>query len=337
MVLATALPAFAAVGITPVLETPPVDGSGDVADDPAIWVNATDASKSLVIVTNKSVSGTGGLHVYDLTGQQVSKAAEGSQMNGVDVRDGFALGTETVSLVGATNQSENSVDFFRVDETTATLTEVGSVASSTPGIYGFCMYSSAVTGHLHAIATHDNGVVEQFQLDGSSGAVTAELVRSLDVGGVTEGCAADDELAQLYLGEETVGVWKYSAEPEGGETRTAVDGTGAGGNLVADVEGIEIWYGPSGTGWLLVSSQGESTIAVYARDSANAYQGEFDLLGSGAIDDTTGTDGIDVTSAPLPAPFEGGLFVAHDQSRDGTPATNVKYVAWSEIGAALGL
>jgi 3-phytase len=333
----TDAPPPAAAAVQPVLETPPVDGSEDAADDPAIWVHPTDRSKSLVIGSNKNPTGSGGLHVYNLAGQQLSKAAQGSAINGVDVRDAFPLGAETVPLVAATNKTGNSTDFFRIDGAAGTLTKVGSVSSSTPGIRGSCMYRSQASGKFYAFSTHASGVVHQLELNGSAGAVTGQTVRSFDVGSAIEGCVADDGLGHLYVAEETVGVRKYGAEPNAGTTRTTVDRTGAQGHLVRDVEGMTIWLGPSGTGWLLVSSQGESTFAVYTRQAPNTYKGEFDLTASGAIDDTTETDGIDVTSASLPAPFEGGLFVAHDHSLDGASASNFKFAKWSDIAAALGL
>jgi myo-inositol-hexaphosphate 3-phosphohydrolase len=324
--------------VQPVLETPPVDGSEDVADDPAIWVHPIDPSRSLVIGTNKSQYGVGGLHVYDLSGQQLSKVAHGTSYNNVDVRDGFPLGAETVPLVAATNKSANSIDFFKIDTATGGLTIVGSVASAPTGLAGLCMYRSPVSEKFYAIGTHaGSGVVEEFELAGNTGTVAGRLVRSFDVGPAIEGCAVDDELMHLYVAAEPKGVWKYGAEPTAGTGRTLVDHTGPEGHLVADVEGIELWYGPSGTGWLLVSSQGESTFAVYTREAPNTYKGEFDVTASATIDDTNETDGIDVTSALLPPPFEGGLFVAHDHSPDGQTASNFKYVMWSDIATALGL
>lgn len=333
----TDAPPPSAAAVKPVLETPPVDGSEDAADDPAIWVHPTDRSKSLIIGSNKNPTGSGGLHVYNLAGQQLSKAAQGSAINGVDVRDGFPLGAETVPLVAATNKTAASTDFFKIDAASGTLSKVGSVASSTPGIRGSCMYRSPGSGKFYAFSTYASGVVEQLELDGTGATVTGQIVRSFDVGSAIEGCVADDGLAQLYVAEETVGVRKYGAEPTAGTARTTVDRTGTQGHLVRDVEGITIWYGSSGTGWLLVSSQGESTFAVYTREAPNAYKGEFDLTASGAIDDTTETDGIDVTSASLPSPFERGLFVAHDHSLDGASASNFKFARWEDIVAALGL
>ncbi len=326
------------VPVQPWLETQPVDGQNDVADDAAIWVHATDPSKSLVLGTDKNDSGVGGLHVFDLAGQKLSKVSHGTRMNGVDVRDGFSLGAETVPLVSVTNRVTNGVDFFRIDPSTRTLTQVGAVVSSVPGAAGLCMYHSSSSGRFFAIVTHGgNGILEQFELDGSAGTVTAQLVRTIDARSTIEGCVADDALRHLYVSQETKGIWRYAAEPTGGSTRTLVDDDSTAGHLVPDVEGLAIWYGPSGTGWLIASSQGESTFAVYSREPPNTYQGEFDITAATGIDDTNFTDGIDVTSAALPPPFSGGLFVAHDHSPDGPGASNFKYVRWQDIAAAMGL
>lgn len=326
------------VPVQPWLETQPVDGQNDVADDAAIWVHPTDPSKSLVLGTDKNDTGVGGLHVFDLAGQKLSKVSHGTRMNGVDVRDGFLLGAQTVPLVSVTNRVTNGVDFFRIDPATRTLTKVGAVVSAVSGAAGLCMYRSSSSGEYFAIVTHGgNGILEQFELDGSSGTVTAQLVRTIDARSTIEGCVADDALGHLYVSQETKGIWRYVAEPSGGATRTLVDDDSSTGHLVPDVEGLTIWYGPSGTGWLIASSQGESTIAVYSRQPPNTYQGEFDITAAPGIDNTDFTDGIDVTSAALPAPFSGGLFVAHDHSPEGPHASNFKYLRWQDIAAAMGL
>ena len=61
--------------VAAVLETRPSfgddEGGNADADDPAIWVHAKDATKSLVVSTLKE----GGLDVYDLTGGLVQHVA----------------------------------------------------------------------------------------------------------------------------------------------------------------------------------------------------------------------------------------------------------------------
>ena len=66
---------------------PTVPHDGDAADDPAVWVNPDDPSKSVIVGTDKE----GGLMVYDLAGRQLQYLPVGD-MNNVDVRpaaDGF--------------------------------------------------------------------------------------------------------------------------------------------------------------------------------------------------------------------------------------------------------
>lgn len=53
----------------------------DAADDPAIWVNPVDASKSLILGTDKQA----GLYVYDLAGKP-SQFLPVGRINNVDVR-----------------------------------------------------------------------------------------------------------------------------------------------------------------------------------------------------------------------------------------------------------
>ena len=52
-------------------ETQPVPSSGDAADDPAIWANASDPSQSLIVGTDKK----SGLHLYDMQGKHCSAPA----------------------------------------------------------------------------------------------------------------------------------------------------------------------------------------------------------------------------------------------------------------------
>jgi hypothetical protein len=153
------------------------------------------------------------------------------------------------------------------------------------------------------------------------------------MGSTAEGCVADDDLAYLYVAEEDVGIWKYEAEPETGTSRVAVDEVGA--TLEADVEGLAIYYGPGGSGYLIASSQGSGEYAAYDRAGNNPHLTSFQIVDSGAVDGTTDTDGIDVMSAPLGAGFPNGLFVAQDGDND-TGNQNFKLVPWESVaGSAL--
>lgn len=112
-----------------------------------------------------------------------------------------------------------------------------------------------------------------------------------------------------------------------------------GGNLVADVEGLTLWRGANGGGYVIASVQGRSRYAVYNRGD-NAYRGAFAIGPSadGRADAVQGTDGVDVVSANLGPDLPRGLFVAQDdRNTNPNDLQNFKYVSWAEIAASLGL
>jgi 3-phytase len=311
--------------VTATVETQPVPNAGDAADDPAIWVNPDDPSRSTVIGTDKE----GGLAVYDLGGKQLQYLADG-KMNNVDLRDGFPLAGAGVTLVTAGSRDTNTIAIYKVDAASRRLQSVAA-RDIHPGLeaYGSCMYRSK-TGRLYYFVTSKSGDVEQWELFDSGGRVDAKEVRSFDVGSQVEGCVADDELGRLYVSEEDVGIWRYGAEPTVGGERAKIDSTGSSGHLVADVEGLAIAYGHGGDGYLIASSQGDSSYVIYERGGANALVRRFQVRDGDQTDGTEDTDGIDVTTADLGATFSGGLFVAHDGQNDGGNQ-NYKLVPWKGI------
>ena len=134
----------------------------------------------------------------------------------------------------------------------------------------------------------------------------------------------------LYVGEEDVGIWKYSAEPDAEPVRKEVDRARPGGSLVADVEGLTIAYGSDGKGYLIASSQGNSTFAIYRREGDNTYVKSFRIVAGNAVDNVTETDGIHVTTANLGPQFPNGVFIAQDGA-DDKGKQNFKLVPWQLI------
>ena len=306
------------------VETDPVSTGGDSADDPALWVNPSNPQLSLVIGTNKKR----GLAVYDLSGKEIQFLADG-QLNNVDSRDGFPLDGKKVPIVTASNRSNNSIAIYRINAETRRLENVAAGVIKTNEAYGACMYRSNKSGKFYYFGTSKHGVIEQYELfDDGQGAVNAKKVRQINVGTQVEGCVADDELGYFYVGEEDVAIWKYQAEPDANVDRTKVDGVG-GGNLVADIEGLTIAYGTDGKGYLIASSQGNDTFAVYRREGTNAYVKSFRIV-AGNIDRVTNTDGIHATTANLGPMFPKGVFIAQDGS-DDSGRQNFKLVPWQLI------
>ncbi len=317
--------------VLPTVETQPVPNSDDAADDPAIWVHPTDVAKSTIIGTDKQ----GGLAVYSLDGREVQYRADGKMIN-VDLRYNVRIGSQNVALVAASNRSRASISLYAVTGS-GTLTNIAGTRIS-PGVspYGLCMYQSPRTGKTYAFVNSPSGGVEQWELyDNGAGKVDGRRVRSFSVGSGTEGCVADDRTGTLYIGEERVGVWRYGAEPDAGNSRTAVAKVSSSGPLVADVEGLTLYETGEGAAYLLVSSQGNDSFAVYRADGANDYIGSF-VVGDGTIDGATTTDGIAVVNMALGAGFPTGLFVAHDGENLGGNQ-NFKLVPWQQIADGLGL
>lgn len=319
------------VEVTATVETDPVLNGGDAADDIAIWVHPSDRSLSTVIGTDKTAAG--GLTVYDLAGRQLYFYQDGNMSN-VDLRYGFPLGNQTVTLVGATNRTGDTLDFYKIEEGDRSLTKVGSIRTSSAirRGRGFAMYRSPTSGRFYAFVTdYETNIVEQYELSGETGSVTGAVVRSFDNGESTEGMVADDELRLLYVAEEDVGIWRYGAEPGDGEARTIVDRVGtAGGQLTHNIKGLAIYYSSQVQGYLIAASQGNSSFQVYDRNGG-AFLGKFRIV-TGEIDRVSGQDGIDVTNYGLNAEFSQGLFVSQDSSNDSANQ-NFKLVPWRSIAS----
>jgi 3-phytase len=317
------------------VETEPVDSYGDAADDPAIWVDKHDPSRSVVIGTDKKL----GLNVYDLKGRRLQVVPDG-RMNNVDLREGFMLGGKPTTLVAATNRTTKSISLYRFDPATRRLSSVaGTLESGMSDPYGLCLYHSAKTGEYFVIANDsEDGKYRQWRVVDRGGKAGIELVREIAVGSQAEGCAADDELGQLYIAEEDVALWAYSAEPDGGESRTQIDKTD-GGNVTADIEGVSVYVGAGGKGYVVASSQGDNSYTVYRREAPHDFVGKFHIVANEAlgIDGSSETDGLDVVSAPLNADYPMGLLVAQD-GRNLMPSQrqNFKYVSWKDVLESLG-
>lgn len=148
----------------------------------------------------------------------------------------------------------------------------GAAIKPTNTAYGTCMYHSPTSGKYYVFITSYGGRVEQWELfDNGGGQIEGTQVRSFSTGSVAEGCVADDVSARLYLSEESVGIWRYGAEPSAGSSRIKVDAVSSKGWLRADVEGLTIYYTNNSNGYLIASSQGNSTFAVYERSGNNTY------------------------------------------------------------------
>jgi 3-phytase len=321
--------------VIPAVETEPIAQPRDAADDPAIWVHPTDPSLSTIIGTNKQ----GSLEVYDLSGHRLQVVPIRS--SNVDIRYNFPFHGERIALVVTFSKSHHGLAAFKVNTATRLLESITAdrirVARGGTGLY-----HSPLSGKYYYFS-NSKGILRQYELfEDRTGELAATLVREVAFGtGETEGVVADDVLAQVYVSEEGTGIWKLSAEPDGGDLKTLIDtSTDRGGHLVLDVEGLTIYYKPDSTGYLIASSQGNDTYTVYTREGVNAYIATFSIGDSSLVDGTADTDGIDITNVALDPAFPYGVFVAQDgkNTEQGRKENqNFKLVDLSKLAAALGL
>jgi 3-phytase len=337
------------------------------ADDPAIYVNSTNPGQSVILTAVKNA----GLRVYDLSGNLLEEVNPGGiRYNNVDLQYGFKLGSKSIDIAIATDRQNDKLAIFQInpnpgqggkylkditDSSIGTLFQAEPFAppysTSNRSAYGVAMYRSQITNDYYVFVNRrQTGDVAQYKLiDKGNGTIGAERVREFTLPTTagrspqTEGMVVDQELGYIYIGQEDVGIWKLQAEPNAPNTSVLIDRVKAlgGNNLTDDVEGLTIYYGANGTGYLLVSSQGDNTFAAYTRDGNNDFLGRFAVGSNGTIDSVQESDGADVINVPLGANFPFGLFVTQDGNNlpgkivDGENVnSNFKLVPWENIANA---
>ncbi|EGV27924.1 3-phytase [Thiorhodococcus drewsii AZ1] len=351
----------------PVLETPRTTDAGTDSplrgdsDDPAIWIHPSRPDKSLVIATLKD----GGFVVFDLGGtviQQEVPAEYGDiRFNNVDLVYDFALDGKRVDLAVFSDRKNDTLAVYRIDPNRQRLVAVTSssmpatifgVDDGSATAYGLCTYRGLSDGADYAFVTQADGnkIAQLRLLDAGDGTVSAEVARMIELPVPTgdaedsqsEGMVADRELGVLYVAmEDIVGVLKFSAEVDGGNDYSLVQSIDAH-FLKPDIEGLTLYYGPGGTGYLLVSSQGDSTYAVFERSGDNAYVGSFVVADTDGIDQANESDGADIISTALGSRYPFGLLVVQDGANDPQNAlqdeeelendsTNFKFIPWENV------
>lgn len=323
--------------VTPDAETDPVLTPNDAADDPAIFIHPTDTSKNFLYGTDREK----GLEAYFLDGMRFF-VLEFGPLNSADIRYNFPLNDKLVDIIAATDRYVNSIKIFQIDHQNGMIKRIDNrrILSALKQVYGFCLYNDLQNNVFYGFITGEDGGVEQWRLFATpDGEIGGEFVRFLDVTTQSEGCVCDDENGWFYVAEKGAGILKFPAQPDKEAVATLVDDL-SNPDLEADLEGLAMYYSANGGGYLLASSQGNDSYAVYERAGNNEYLGSFsigDLIIDGeiVIDGTNKTNGIEVMNMPLGQRFPHGVFIAQDAVNigpDGNPDNqNFKMVSWDKI------
>jgi 3-phytase len=293
-------------------------------DDPAVWVNPTDASKSLILGTDKNQDGA--LYVFDLQGKIIQdKVVKNLQRpNNVDIEYGFLLGGKKTDIAVVTERMTHKLRIFSlpdmkpIDGGGLPVFE-GETGTEFRDLMGISLYKNP-QGAIYAIVGRKSGPTNggylwQYLLeDTGKGDVKAILVRKFGTYSgkkEIESIAVDDQLGYVYYSDEGVGVRKYYAEPSKGNEELALF---AKTGFSEDHEGISIYQLTPTTGYLLVSDQGANKFHVFSREGAKGNPHEHSLLKVVEVK-ATQSDGSETVATSLGKLFPKGIFVAMSNNK----------------------
>lgn len=334
------------------------------AGAPAIWVHPTEAARSLVFAALEE----GGLAIFGLNGNTLATIPPESygtvRYDGLAIVYDYTLGEQSVDLVIAADGANDTLVIFAYEPVARTIEDVTGEAlpalfgeTAADGTYEVAAYQTAddETPYLFVTQGGSDQVLQLALTTDDSGQVGAAVVRTLtlptlpadlsaeDAAIAAHGLAVDQEMGYLYaVAPDGTHILKYRAAASAGDAampiRTIHD------EMVAStMNGLSIYYGADGYGYLVTAIPGESSYALFERSGDNQYVGSFAVgevaTDESVIDQTNGTHGLDVVSTALGGQYPAGLLVVQDQmdiapNSEGGPQTNFKFVPWETVAAA---
>lgn len=285
-------------------------------DDPAIWINKNDASKSIVFGTDKNTNGA--IYAFDLAGKIIEEKTIRNlkRPNNVDLEYGFQLNDSTkVDVIAFTERERKQIRLFSVPDMKPldnggfpVFKDAKMPEANLP--MGIALYKSPETNKLNAIVGRktgpNNGYLYQYELNSDSLGVHSNLVRKFgEFSGKKEieAIAVNDKEGIVYYSDEGHCIRKYHAEPSKGDKEIYCFG---GEHFKADIEGIAIAH-YTDRSILIVSNQQAGTFNIFDAKT-NAFIKEINL-------GTTETDGCEVTTVALGEAFPNGLFVSMNDDK----------------------
>ena len=322
------LPKPAHDAVIPDIITEPVPGD---ADDPAIWINSSDFSASLVFGTDK-VRTSGALYAFSLDGSIVesSVVAGLDRPNNVDIIEDIFLDGVMVDIAAVTERAARKLRIFSIPDMTPLDGGGLPVFVEEPNLVpmGVALYQRPSDDALFVILSSKSGdsgeYLWQYLLEGDgSGQFSATLVRRFGLfsgGGEIEAIAVDQELGYVYYSDERYAVRKYHADPDDGDDEIALIGRNedleAAGSVpfLRDREGMAIYSTGPGTGYILVSDQHALRLQVYPREGVGIDLHHHPQLAAIPVSSVL-TDGIEATSLSLSPEFPQGMLVMMSEDR----------------------
>lgn len=287
-------------------------------DDPAIWINPIDQSKSLIIGTDKEDGG--GVYAYDLQGKIVHKFIDMARPNNVDIAYGFLYKDMVIDIAVVTERNANAIRVFKLPELTpidqgGLKVFEGEVEDGYNEPMGIALYEKKEDDNkqIYAIVGRKSGpsneYLWQYALQANKeGQINLVLKRKFGVYSgkkEIEAIAVDQELGYVYYSDETAGLRKYYADPEKGNEELAFF---VKGDAKRDHEGIAIYKKDANSGYIIVSDQQDNSILIYPREGEQGNPHEHRLIAKIPVS-AIECDGLEVTSLGVSNIFNQGMLV----------------------------
>tara|TARA_B100000427_G_C15461586_1_gene574317 strand:- start:22 stop:1092 length:1071 start_codon:yes stop_codon:yes gene_type:complete len=318
--------------ISPVFETPQVEDSGD-ADDPAIWLNKSDPSLSIVFGTDKY----NGIYSYNLKGEKIGFSKAGS-INNIDLR---TVGNYT--YIFGTEARENNLYLWiyknsylnrKSKKGQFSIKEIPHFSGKVNFLaYGLCA-GLINNNEVIAFVTEAKGPgIKLWKFTNRN----LELINTFNNSDASEseGCVFDDENRNLFISEENErGIIRSYSLSEDLLLENKIKIDDRDGKIVGDPEGLAILKTSSEDGYLIASSQGNSTFNIYERRAPYKFLGSFKIEGNTHIDGVSDTDGLEIINTYLNKDFLDGMLVVQDGNNTGEDTLskqNFKLLSLSEI------
>ena len=311
-----------------------------MADDAAIWVHPTDASKSLLLGTDAGFYGdSSGIHVWNLDGSRQQRIVLNNPKH-IDVRYAMQLAGTTIDIAVAAMRDHNEIRVFKIDPDSRTLinitTSSGINLTSFDGAepfkqpFGLGLYKRPPDGAIFAFVSGRSpdskaGVMQIRLDDDGNGRVKGSQVRMVGANrSFVDGILVDDVLGFLYIAEEDSGIYKHYADPEMSSPPLAFFARDDG--ITGNRSGLALYACSDSTGYLLLSNPGSESIKVYRREGDGGDPHRHELFA--VIQNANGHYGAGLEAASNfdSATFPNGLLMWQNKSEK-----KFDLFAWKDI------
>lgn len=294
-------------------------------DDPAIWIDPADPSRSLVLGTDKDVDGA--LYLFGLDGKVRGDLVVRGLLrpNNVDIVRGVMLGGRQRDLAIVAERFAQRLRVYAlpglepVDGGGIAVFE-GERARDVMGVAGWVRPADgaafAIVSRSDRFAPRE-GYLHQYRLyDDGTGTLRGAKVRAFGSWSgrkEIEALSVDGVAGHVFASDETFGLRKYAVDPGAEDADDEISTFGTTG-FARDHEGSAVLRRPGEPALLLVSDQQAGELRVFALESRPGEALREPALRGRIRYAATETDGIDLTAEALPG-FPRGLLVAMADDR----------------------